>query len=204
MTEIYFEPATADDVEDIGEWLYETGIELFDYVHGSKAVATERLARQWRYPDGIFSHSHAVFAKIGAQIVGVELGFPSRDTDEIYQKMIALSGKDYQAHELEEIAARAAQIYPMMPSPPRNSYYLQNLVTAPSARGSGAGRALLNRAFVEAKKNDLASVHLDVLTTNTARSFYLANGMHDILESYIPDLVRRIKLPGVIRMVKDV
>jgi ribosomal protein S18 acetylase RimI-like enzyme len=204
MPEIYYESATADGVDDIGHWLYETGIELFNYVYGSKTLAIERLARQWRYPDGIISHAHAVFAKQDGDIIGIELGYPARESKEIYQKFVALLVEDYRPQELQEVAARAAEVDPMMPSPPDDSYYLQNLVTAPSARGSGAGRALLNRAFEEAKKAGLASVHLDVLTNNPARSFYLANGMRDTLECYVPELTRRIELPGVIRMVKDI
>lgn len=56
------------------------------------------------------------------------------------------------------------------------AFKLNKLYVLPAAQGSGAGKALLNKAIQVAKEAGAASLFLQVNKQNTAYTFYLKNG----------------------------
>lgn len=56
------------------------------------------------------------------------------------------------------------------------AYKLNKLYVLPAAQGSGAGKALLNKAIQVAKEAGAASLFLQVNKQNTAYTFYLKKG----------------------------
>jgi GNAT superfamily N-acetyltransferase len=202
MSGLSFNAAGPDQIDAVGDWLFETGPEIFDYIFDGKENALRHLAAHWALTEGVFSHSHAILAHQGGKVVALELGFTSAQKEAHTNATGARFYADLSPEAFEAQIGRAMAIDPLLPKIPDDAYYLQNLVVAPGARGSGTGRALLRHAFERAKDSGLASVHLDVLTNNPAVGFYLANGMDDVVEIHVPKLVRSHAMPGVIRMVK--
>ncbi len=201
--DITFEPAASEQIDDIGAWLYETGPEFFSYIFQGREAAIATLAVHWRLESGVFSHRHAVVAKRNGQTLGLELGFTRAEKAPHNQATGLRLQKDLGAAEFDAQMARLRDIGPQLLEAPGDAYFLQNLVVSPQARGCGCGKALLKHAFEQAKSQGLNTVHLDVLSNNPARSFYLANGMEDQVETYVPKLVREHNMPGSIRMVKQ-
>ena len=203
MDDLTFEQAMGDHTEMMGEWLFETAPEIFSYIFGSFDEAVRQSATHWALPRGIFSHCHAVLAKKGDTIVGLELGFTRAEKEQHMPDMGAQFRADLDDAAFDTQIARAREVGPLLPEVPEDSYYLQNLFVRADARGPGCGKALLHRAFAEAQANRLTAVHLDVTTNNPAQGFYIANGMEATLEIRIPKLVRSHDMPGTIRMVKQ-
>lgn len=202
MTDITFAPATADGVPDIGAWLYETAPEIFAYLFAGRANAERVLARFWAKEDGFFSHRLGTVALRDGIAVGLEQGYVPAQRDALR----AATGAHFQAaFSNEELAAqvqRGAYTRRLIIETPPGAYYVQHLVTAPAARGTGVGRALLQRSFERATAQGLAAVHLDVEMTNPARAFYVALGMEPAVELRVPHLADAHGVSGVVRMIK--
>lgn len=194
--------ARPGDAALIGGWLYETGDALFRYLFGGEAEAKRLLGHLWGQDEGGFSHRLAVMAMHGDRPLGLELGYAGRDKAALMAPLAGLLQAVLTPEALGAQAERGRLLGPIMAPIPEDAYYVQHLVAAPDARGRGIGALLLNRAFERAEEAGYAAVHLDVLSDNPARHFYLAQGMRDILESHVPPLVRECGLPGCIRMVR--
>jgi GNAT superfamily N-acetyltransferase len=80
------------------------------------------------------------------------------------------------------------------------AHKLNKLYVLPEAQGTGAGKALLNKAIEEAKKEGSTSLFLQVNKLNSAYSFYLKKGFIKELEFkfdigngfYMDDFVMRL------------
>lgn len=202
MAELTFAPATGEQPEMIGEWLHETAPELLSYLFSGREAALRQLAAHWAMPRGLFSHSHAVLARRGDAVLGLEIGYTEAQKEPHKKDTAERFAADLEPAALAALGARTADIGPLLAPVPDDAYYVEHLVVAPEARGSGCGGALLRRAFDQARSAGLAALHLDVMSNKPAVDFYLAHGMTDTVESRVPRLSREHDMPSVIRMVK--
>ena len=58
-----------------GDWLYETGPEVHDYLYGGHRPTVRYLADHCIAPSGAYSHVHAVLVTRAGEILGLEQGF---------------------------------------------------------------------------------------------------------------------------------
>ena len=85
-------------------------------------------------------------------------------------------------------------------SPEEGAHKLNKLYVLPAAQGTGAGKALLNKAIEVAKAAESSSLFLQVNKQNTAYTFYLKKGFIKELEFkfdigngfYMDDYVMRL------------
>jgi ribosomal protein S18 acetylase RimI-like enzyme len=202
MTDLTFATATPDGVPDIGAWLYETAPEIFAYLFAGRGNAERALARFWAKDNGFFSHRLATLALRDGAVVGLEQGYVPAQRDALRAATNAHFQAEFSNEELAAQVRRGAYTRRLIVETPPGAYYVQHLVTAPAARGSGAGKALLQRAFERARAQGQAAVHLDVEMSNPARAFYVALGMEPALELRVPYLAERHGVSGVVRMIK--
>ena len=201
---ITFAPASAAEPVRMAEWMVETGPEIFSYIFDGHDNAVRQLASHWEQPRGMFSHCHGTWAMHDETVIGLELGFTDAVKTDHREDTGMKFYTDLGPEDFNAQVARSMRVGPLMPDIPEDCYYVQHLVTAREVRGSGAGKALLQRAFETAKAAGHAAVHLDVMTNNPAQSFYRAMAMDPTLEIHLPMLRESIAMPGCIRMVKPV
>ena len=196
------EPASAEPGVPVGEWLLDTAPEILGYLFGGREAAIRNLTAHWAMPNGLFSHALAVVARREGATVGLMHGMTQAEKNEQRPHTIERLAADLAPDALAAQAARGATMAPLIQPVPDDAWYVQHLVVDETARGGGAGKALLHHAFDKAKAAGYTAVHLDVEISNPAQAFYLSQGMEAAVEVRVPRLAGEHGVSGAVRMVR--
>lgn len=184
-----------------------TGPKSYDYIFGPRAdVYDPFIDTAWRAPDNFFSHTQSTIALEDGTFRGVLIGHDGpahyRLKDALWPLLDGLVRQGcVQAEHLDALAERADIASYMNPHVPKDCHYIIVVSVPLSARGRGAGKALLERAIADARDKDFRTVHLDVMSDNPAVGLYRAMGFQPMAETITPIPCRAHGLAMELRMV---
>jgi len=113
---------------------------------------------------------------------------------------LAASGQIGEA-EIGALAERAEIASFMNPHVPEDCSYILVVSVPETARGRGAGRALIEREIERARAKGFSRVHLDVMSDNPAAGLYRAMGFEPMAETVTPIPCREHGLAMELRMM---
>jgi len=199
-------PAGGDKYADqVGELVFATGPESYDYIFGSKARLNRIIARAWPMTGNMYSHDVASLVMDGDTVAGIEMGYSGAD---FYDKRNAMSAASIEAiktgdvtlEEMQAVSERADKASYLNAWVPPDAYYILALATTESHRGTGLGRYLLASAIDKARANGFRALHLDVMSNNPAVGFYTSMGLTCLAETIAPEPCRDHGVPMEMRM----
>jgi GNAT superfamily N-acetyltransferase len=142
--------------------------------------ALQALQQGWEGTTGIYSHRHASVLLCKGEIIGLELGFPSRYIADLERETLAgLAGLP---------ALRHALAWKAQPVVQPSSYYLHALAVAASFRGKGTGSLLLETAIMRAKAAAQRAIVLDAVAHARCIPFYERHGLRVISRTMMEPL----------------
>jgi len=184
-----------------------TGPQSYDYIFGPRAdVYDAFIETAWMAPGNFFSHTQSTIAFEDGVFRGVLIGhdgpahYPLKDA--LWPLLDGLVQKgDVEAAHLVALAERADIASYMNPHVPEDCHYIIVVSVPLSARGRGAGKALIENAIAHARGEGFRSVHLDVMSDNPAVGLYRAMGFQPMAETITPIPCRQHGLAMELRMV---
>jgi ribosomal protein S18 acetylase RimI-like enzyme len=187
------EPGRPDDAEVVAAMIAETDRDLFTFCGGGElSLWIELTEWEWRAARSIYSHTLSHVARRDGEILGLLISYSGRQIENT-----DWSFGSSRAHMAEErwsrIAATYSQAAFLFPAIPKDVYYVQNIVTHPSVRGSGlsVGRRLMEHAFQLGRAAGCPSLHLDVDSSTPAVDFYQHLGFQVLVKTEV------LGIPGV-------
>ena len=192
--------------------LFSTGPETFSYQFGGRALFDKMLGVSWTTAGTLagFDAAHAAFdlaAAAEVEPVGVEFGGTAADMEartvaleSAWETMAAEGG--LAASVLFGVRRRRRLARWLIPKIPEDAYYVDMIAVAPSRRGGGIGRRLLEHAAVRAAAAGLGSVHLDVFENNPAVRFYETLGFEAVARTTAPE-PHTHGVPAELRMIRE-
>ena len=187
------EPGRPDDAAVAAEMIAQTDKDLFSFCGGGDLRLWVELSEwEWRAERGIYSHTMSHVARLDGIVVGLLISYPPRRQSAI--DWTFGSSRDHLPEgRWAEVAAAYTLAAYLFPSIPDDAYYVQNIVTHPSVRGSGlrVGRRLIDRAFEQGRAEGCGSCHLDVDGSTPAVGFYEHLGFRALVKTEV------LGIPGV-------
>jgi len=197
----------AQHAAHIPELVAATGPASYNYIFGPKSeVYTPFIETAWLAPDNFFSHTQSTIALEDGDFRGVLIGHDGpahyRLKDALWPLLDGLvTQRRVQPEHLAALAERADIASYMNPHVPEDCHYIIVVSVPLSARGRGAGKALLERAIADARDKGFRTVHLDVMSDNPAVGLYRAMGFQPMAETITPIPCREHGLAMELRMV---
>jgi ribosomal protein S18 acetylase RimI-like enzyme len=173
--EVTVRPAALDDgAEDL---LYRSAQRYYDAYAGDEATARRMLRRVHRKPGHPASVSLARVAEADGAIVGVIVGFPAAEAEDLARHFLRLTAPRIPPWRWRRLIRHLNAAAGMSPTPAPGSWYVDALAVAPDARRQGVARALLADAEEIARAQGATGVSLDTGLENApARRLYETSG----------------------------
>ena len=178
--------------------LYESSGGLYDRYAGSRALAERALVRGLASDGTAVSADVVTVAELEGHVAGAMAAMAFREWTPRANAFLRVSLRAIppwrwpQALWLYRASGRTA------PEPPRASFYVDSLATAPGMRRRGVAMALLHEAERLALAGGLSSVSLDTWANNHgARALYARAGFEEVART--PPVAG---LPGGVSLVK--
>jgi ribosomal protein S18 acetylase RimI-like enzyme len=166
--------ALEDDAEDL---LYVSAQRYFDAYAGGEAPARTMLRRVHAKPGHPASVSLARVAEAEGRAVGVIVGFPAGDGEDLARRFLRLTAWRIPPWRWRRLLRHLNAASGMSPTPAPGSWYVDALAVAADARRQGVARALLADAEAIARAEGATGVSLDTGLENApARRLYEASG----------------------------
>lgn len=185
--------------------LFLSAPELYAAYAGSATRAEDMLTAV--YGRGGHSASYEVcrVADEGHGPLGVLAGFPAEHGDRLARRMVALSFARMPPWRWAAARRVLRVTESLVPTPPRNAWYVDALAVAETRRGGGVGRALLEDAEERARAAGCTSLALETqLENGAAQRLYEAAGFTErARRTAAPEVVRRIGATGYVAYVKE-
>jgi ribosomal protein S18 acetylase RimI-like enzyme len=173
--EVTVRPAALDDAAE--DLLYLSSQRYYDAYAGDEAVARKLLRRVHPQPGHPASVSLARVAVAEGRVVGVIVGFPSAEGEDLARRFLRLTAWRIPPRRWRRLVRHLNAAAGMSPTPAPGSWYVDALAVAPGARRQGVARALLADAEAIARAEGANGVSLDTGLENTAaRRLYEASG----------------------------
>jgi ribosomal protein S18 acetylase RimI-like enzyme len=173
--EVTVRPAALDD--DAQDLLYVSAQRYYDAYAGDEATARRLLRRVHAKPGHPASVSMARVAEAEGRVVGVIVGFPSGEGEDLAQRFLRLTAPRIPPWRWRRLLRHLNAAAGMSPTSAPGSWYVDALAVAADARRQGVARALLADAEAIARAEGATGVSLDTGLENApARSLYEANG----------------------------
>lgn len=182
------ESGKPDDGPEAARLIAETDTDLFGYCTRGNLQAWVDLAEwEWRSERGIYSFRMSNVVRSDAGLLGLLVSYSSRRHREIDWSFGCSRPHMHpsQWDRITETYKLAAFLFPAIPD---DAYYVQNVVTHPSARGLGLGRRLMDFAFELGRAEGCRSCHLDVDSATPAVLFYERLGMRVLVKTEVPSI----------------
>jgi ribosomal protein S18 acetylase RimI-like enzyme len=195
-------PGRPEDCSVAAAMIADTDRDLFMFFGGGDlSLWVEVSEWEWREPQGIYSHTMSHVARRDGIVVGLLISYAFSQLEKI-----DWSFGSSRPHMTMDRWSRVAAAYPLasflFPAIPQGAYYVQNIVTHPSVRGSElrVGKRLMELAFENGRAAGCRSCHLDVDSSTPAVGFYERLGLRVLVKTEV------LGIPGVhthYRMVCD-
>tara|TARA_R110000868_G_scaffold171997_2_gene407770 strand:- start:1166 stop:1807 length:642 start_codon:yes stop_codon:yes gene_type:complete len=184
-----------------------TGPKSYSYIFGSHAPLYQQfMAQAWTAPDNFFSHTQSVLALEDGAFRGVLIAHDGpehyRLKDAVFPIIYDLVGQHgITADLVGELAERAYIASYMNPHVPTDCRYIIVVSVPETARGRGAGRALMLHEIERARAAGYRTLHLDVMSDNPAVGLYVSLGFETMAETITPIPCRQHGIAMELRMV---
>jgi ribosomal protein S18 acetylase RimI-like enzyme len=173
--EVTVRPAAPDDGAD--DLLYLSARRYYDAYAGSEAAARRMLRRVYQRPGHPASVALSRVAESDGRVVGVIVGFPSADGEQLARRFLTLTAPRIPPWRWPRLARHLRAAADLAPNPAAGSWYVDALAVAEDARRQGVARALLADAEAIARATGATGVALDTgLENAAARRLYEASG----------------------------
>jgi ribosomal protein S18 acetylase RimI-like enzyme len=173
--EVTVRPAAPGDGAD--DLLYLSARRYYDAYAGSEAAARRMLRRVHLRPGHPASVALSRVAEADGRVVGVIVGFPSVDGEQLARRFLALTAPRIPPWRWPRLVRHLRAAAGLAPIPAAGSWYVDALAVAEDARRQGVARALLADAEAIARAEGATGVALDTGLENVAaRRLYEASG----------------------------
>lgn len=202
------DPALAGQVAaEIPGLVFATGPASYSYIFGGRGGFYEDFVdAAWKAPANFFSHEQAALAFEDGAFRGVLISHDGpvhyRLKDGVWSivQRLAEEGRIGES-EIGALAERAEIASFMNPHVPEDCSYILVVSVPETARGRGAGRALIDREIERARAKGFTRVHLDVMSDNPAVGLYRTMGFEPMAETVTPVPCREHGLAMELRMM---
>ncbi len=184
---LQIEPGRPDDAAVAARLIADTDRELFTFCGGGDIRVWIELSEwEWRDEHGIYSHRLSHVARRDGVVVGILICYSPRRHAEIDWSFGAS-----RSHLPAELWAKVNASYRLatflFPAIPEDAFYVQNIVTDSSVRGSElrVGRRLMELAFERGRAEGCRSCHLDVDGSTSAVGFYQHLGFRVLVKTQV-------------------
>ena len=183
--------AHPDDAPGAACLIAATDAELFRwYTRGDLGLWTAIAECEWRADRGIYSHTMSHVIRGRGKVVGLLVAY-SFGRQAAIDWSLASSRARLSSARLSCIDLVQSPAAFLFPSLPEDAFYVQNVATHPSVRGSGLGRRLMKRALELGRAEGCRTCHLDVDSSTQAVRFYEHLGFRPLVRTEV------LTIPGV-------
>jgi ribosomal protein S18 acetylase RimI-like enzyme len=162
--ELEFRSARADDRGPIAELIYSSGPQVYDYLHGKRAL--EFLRHEFASGRGFAGYPHVSVALLAGEVVATGCFYDRK----VYKQRSQESAKNmftfYGPFRGLTALGRARHMGSVMRTPKPGELYLSNFGVAPHLRSQGIGSRFLDTALADAKRQGYTLFGLDVSAAN--------------------------------------
>jgi len=192
-------PYRAQDADATVALLYESSGGMYDRYAGSRKLAERTISRALAREGTTASGDVVRVVEADGRVVGAMAAMAFAEWTPRAKRFLRVTLRSIPPWRW----ARALWLYRASgrtaPEPPTSCFYVDSLATASDWRRRGVGRALLEEAEREARRQSLRAVALDTWIDNRpARALYLSAGYEEV--AYTP-AVRG--LPGGVSLLKE-
>jgi ribosomal protein S18 acetylase RimI-like enzyme len=181
-------PAHPDDASEAACLIAKTDAGLFRYyTEGDLGLWIEVTECEWDAQSGIYSHTMSHVVRRAGHVVGVLVAYSCRRSA-LIEWSLRSARAQLGADRLSRIDLVRSDASFLFPKIPEGAFYVQNVATAPSARGSGLGRRLMEWAFELGRAEGCRSCHLDVDSSTPAVRFYEHLGLRVLVRTEVPSI----------------
>lgn len=186
MDEVKLQRGCPEQSPGAAALIYDADPVLWDCLFDNDLEGAQHyFEEEWRWEDSMYGCAMTTVATLHGALVGIEQGLDV----EIQQKFGPGTGIRGAARLTAQTAATlekySAYLRYLIPSVPKDVYYLQFLSVKPELRGKGLGKLLLSNAFDRAREKGYRACQLDVSGDTPAVDFYRHMGMETISESRV-------------------
>ena len=192
-------PFREEDADATVALLYESSGGMYDRYAGSRKLAERTISRALAREDTTASGDVVRVVEADGRVVGAMSAMAFSEWTPRSKRFLRVTLRSIppwrwpRALWLYRASGRSA------PEPPTSCLYVDSLATAEDWRRRGVGRALLEEAERDARRQGLRAVALDTWVDNRpARALYLSEGYEEV--AYTP-AVRG--LPGGVSLLKE-
>ncbi|MFI5461390.1 MAG: GNAT family N-acetyltransferase, partial [Isosphaerales bacterium] len=183
--------AHPDDAPGAAYLIAGTDADLFRwYTRGDLDLWAAIAECEWRADPGIYSHTMSHVIRRQGEVVGLLVAYSSRRQATIDWSLAGSRARLGSARlsGIDLVQSPAAFLFPPLPE---DAFYVQNVATAPSVRGRGLGRRLMERALELGRTEGCRTCHLDVDSSTQAVWFYEHLGFRPLVRTEV------LTIPGV-------
>jgi len=188
------------DSKEVIELIFITGLDVFNYMFGKKAMDVLSYLFERKY--NLFSFMHCIVAEIDNEISGIILAYEY----EVIEKESKNTGRliiKYYGHDFIFRVINLIKLGRIISDLNEEDYYISNLAVFEKYRGQGIGKRLIDFATEEAKRLGKSQLALDVESDNkNAIAFYYHLGFKNKGRKTINFWFNR--KVSLFRMIKDV
>ena len=187
--------------------VHATGPKSYNYIFkGRQPLYDTFINAAWKAPSNFFSHEQATLAFENDAFLGVLISHDGAEhyrlKDGVWPIAQELAGKGgIVESDIVALAERAEIASFMNPYVPKDCSYILVVSVPETARGRGAGRALIEREIDRARERGFSRVHLDVMSDNPAVGLYAEMGFEPMAETVTPIPCRKHGLAMELRMM---
>lgn len=172
----------------VPDFFYATGPLSYDYQFGDRSLFDPIVAEAWQTPGTLYSFDCAAIIKEHDKVIALLSSFHS---PEFRPRVKALSKSntgllargEIDRDSLFKLADRADKASWLNPKHRAGIYYINAIAVDPNHRGEKLGFKLMMHARDQAKKLGYSAIDLDVLSNNSAVSFYQSLGFEILCET---------------------
>jgi len=185
LVDIEFRQAEPEHVDLAVPLIYSAGGHEFDYVFDAdKSTSFDFLNYAFIEGSGTEGYKNHVTALVDNRVVGIGAFFRSEDFSRLDRATGWQIIKFYGPLRCWSVLRRGTHMKDIMPLPPKNALFIQNVGVAESFQGKGIGSKLLERQIQIAREAGRRVCVLDVAVTNPrAQALYERLGFRVVQEN---------------------
>jgi ribosomal protein S18 acetylase RimI-like enzyme len=174
--------------ERIAELIWTVDVNLMKFLFGSPENWHRLFAIDWCEAEGALSHSNAVVAIEGDQVLGVLIGYRADLSEHLWESTLTRWFEIESPENANYLKVAFDKMDRLFPHAGQESFYILDLAVDKSNQKSGVGRKLMEWVMAKAKSHSLFCLELDVEASNPAVGFYKKLGMDIEIETLVPDI----------------
>ena len=168
--------AKADDKGPIAELIYSSGMDIYDYLYGHRAL--EFLKHEFDSGIGFAGHPHVTVAVLNGEVVGTGCFFDRSRFGALRRGSARNMVSFFGVVGVMPHLWRSRHVSSVMRRPQAGEIYLSNLGVASHLRGKGIGSKIIRHKIKEAQGQGNTTFGLDVSTGNPrGEALYIRLGL---------------------------